>query len=144
MTGFLNIFNHALFWYYLASNLAYLLMLVVALRTTAAHQRRLPRHRLNWIKEAPLAPAITVIAPAHNEERSIRVAVRNLLELDYPQLEVIVVNDGSADRTLEELREEFRLRLVRAIYVAEAQSAQGRGLYLSEIDPKLMVIDKEP
>ncbi len=144
MTGFLNIFNHALFWYYLASNLAYLLMLVVALRTTAAHQHRLQSHRLNWIKEAPLAPAITVIAPAHNEERSIRVAVRNLLELDYPQLEVIVVNDGSADRTLEELREEFRLRLVRAIYVPEAQSAQVRGLYRSEIDPKLMVIDKEP
>ncbi len=144
MTGFLNIFNHMLFWYYLACNLAYLLMLVVALRTTAAHQHRLQSHRLNWIKEAPLAPAITVIAPAHNEERSIRVAVRNLLELDYPQLEVIVVNDGSADRTLEELREEFRLRLVRAIYVPEAQSAQVRGLYRSEIDPKLMVIDKEP
>jgi len=144
MMGFLNIFNHVLFWYYLACNLAYLLMLVVALRTTAAHQHRLQSHRLNWIKEAPLAPAITVIAPAHNEERSIRVAVRNLLELDYPQLEVIVVNDGSADRTLEELREEFRLRLVRAIYVPEAQSAQVRGLYRSEIDPKLMVIDKEP
>jgi len=47
MTGFLNIFNHALFWYYLASNLAYLLMLVVALRTTAAHQHRLQSHRLN-------------------------------------------------------------------------------------------------
>ena len=144
MMGFLNIFNHVLFWYYLACNLAYLLMLVVALRTTAANQHRLQSHRLNWIKEAPLAPAITVIAPAHNEERSIRVAVRNLLELDYPQLEVIVVNDGSADRTLEELREEFRLRLVRAIYVPEAQSAQVRGLYRSEIDPKLMVIDKEP
>ena len=144
MTGFLSILNHILFWYYLASNLAYLLMLVVALRTTAAHQGRLQSHRLNWIKETPLAPAITVIAPAHNEEGSIRVAVRNLLELDYPQLEVIVVNDGSADRTLEELREEFRLRLVRAIYVPEAQSAQVRGLYRSEIDPKLMVIDKEP
>ncbi len=44
-----------------------------------------------------MAPGITVIAPAHNEEASIRVAVRNLLELDYPQLEVIVVNGGSED-----------------------------------------------
>ena len=143
MTGFLNIFNHLLFWYYLASNLAYLLMLVIALRTTAAHQGRLQSHRLNWIQETPLAPAISVIAPAHNEERSIRVAVRSLLELDYPQLELIVVNDGSADRTLEELKEEFRLRLVRAIYVPEAQSAPVRGLYRSELDPRLTVIDKE-
>jgi cellulose synthase/poly-beta-1,6-N-acetylglucosamine synthase-like glycosyltransferase len=144
MNGFLNISNHTLFWYYLASNLAYLTMLIVALKTSAAHQRRLESHRLSWIKETPLAPPITIIAPAHNEESSIRVAVRNLLELDYPQLEVIVVNDGSEDRTLEELREGFRLRLVRAVYVPEAKSAPVRGLYRSDADTRLLVVDKEP
>lgn len=140
----LDILNHALFWYYLASNLAYLTMLIVALKTSAAHQRRLQSHLLTWIKETPLTPPITVIAPAHNEESSIRVAVRNLLELDYPQLEVIVVNDGSEDRTFEEMHEEFRLRLVRAVYVQEAMSAPVRGLYRSEVDARLVVIDKEP
>jgi len=95
MIRLLEISNHMLFWYYLASNLAYLTMLIVALKTSAAHQRSLKSHRLAWFKESPLAPPITIIAPAHNEEKSIRVAVRNLLELDYPQLEVIVVNDGS-------------------------------------------------
>jgi len=90
-----------------------------------------------------MAPPITIIAPAHNEEASIRVAVRNLLELDYPQLEIIVVNDGSEDRTLEELREEFRLRPVRAVYVPEVKSAPVRGLYRSDVDARLMVIDKE-
>jgi cellulose synthase/poly-beta-1,6-N-acetylglucosamine synthase-like glycosyltransferase len=90
-----------------------------------------------------MAPPITVIAPAHNEETSIRVAVRNLLELDYPQLEVIVVNDGSEDRTFDELREEFRLRQVRVVYVSEAKSAPVRGLYRSDVDARLVVIDKE-
>src|SRR5260221_12022916 len=113
------------------------------MRTTAAHQHRLQSHRLNWIKEAPLAPAITVIAPAHNEEKSIRVAVRNLLDLDYPELEVIVVNDGSEDRTLDEMREEFRLRPVRAVYIPEAKSAPVRGLYRSEVNASLLVVDKE-
>jgi cellulose synthase/poly-beta-1,6-N-acetylglucosamine synthase-like glycosyltransferase len=144
MIRFLEISNHALFWYYLASNVAYLAMLVVALKTSLAHQRRLQSHRLNWIKETPLAPPITIISPAHNEECSIRVAVRNLLELDYPHLEVIVVNDGSQDRTFEELRDEFRLRLVRAVYVPEAKSAPVRGLYRSEVDARLLVVDKEP
>src|SRR6202022_5198680 len=136
--------NHALFWYYLASNLAYLTMLIVALKTSAAHQRRLESHRLPWIKESPMAPPITIIAPAHNEESSIRVAVRNLLELDYPELEVIVVNDGSEDRTLEEMREEFRLRPVRVVYVPSLESAPVRGLYRSGVDMRLLVIDKEP
>jgi len=144
MIRFLEISNHALFWYYLASNVAYLAMLVVALKTSLAHQRRLQSHRLQWIKETPLAPPITMISPAHNEECSIRVAVRNLLELDYPHLEVIVVNDGSQDRTFEELRDEFRLRLVRAVYVPEAKSAPVRGLYRSEVDARLLVVDKEP
>ena len=144
MIRLLDISNHILFWYYLASNFTYLVMLLVALKTSAAHQRRLESHRLKWIADSPLAPPVTVIAPAHNEESSIRVAVRNLLVLDYPQLEVIVVNDGSEDRTLEEMREEFHLRPVRAVYVTEVESAPVRGLYRSGVDSRLLVVDKEP
>jgi cellulose synthase/poly-beta-1,6-N-acetylglucosamine synthase-like glycosyltransferase len=143
MIRLLDLSNHALFWYYLVCNLAYLTMLIIALKTSAMHQRRLQSHRLNWIKDSPMVPPITLLAPAHNEETSIRVAARNLLGLDYPQLEVIIINDGSEDRTLEELREEFRLRPVRAVYVPEAQSAQVRGLYRSAVDARLLVVDKE-
>jgi cellulose synthase/poly-beta-1,6-N-acetylglucosamine synthase-like glycosyltransferase len=143
MIRLLDISNHTLFWYYLASNVSYLVMLIVALKTSAAHHRRLKSHRLSWFKESPLSPPITIIAPAHNEEQSIRVAVRNLLDLDYPQLEVIVVNDGSDDRTLDEMREEFRLRPVRAVYIPEAKSAPVRGLFRSEVHANLLVIDKE-
>ena len=143
MIRLLDTLNHALFWYYLASNLSYLVMLIVALKTTAAHQRKLQSHRLDWFKASPLAPPITMIVPAHNEERSIRVAVRNLLALDYPQLEIIVINDGSEDRTLDEMQEEFRLRRVRAVYISEAECAPVRGLYRSEVDARLLIIDKE-
>ena len=143
MIRFLELSNQTLFWYYLASNLAYLAMLIIAIKTSARHQRRLESHRLNWLKQTPMTPPITIIAPAHNEEASIRVAVRNLLELDYPALEVVVVNDGSEDRTLEELRDEFHLRPVRAVYVPEAKSAPVRGLYRSDRESRLVVVDKK-
>jgi len=143
MIRFLEISNHALFWYYFATNLAYLAMLIIALKTSAQHQRRLESHRLSWFKDAPMTPPITIIAPAHNEEASIRVAIRNLLDLDYPHLEIIVVNDESEDRTLEELREEFRLRQVRAVYVPVSISAPVRGLYRSDVDSRLVVVDKK-
>lgn len=143
MIHFLDVSNRLLFWYYLAGNIAYLGMLIIALKTSAMHQRRLESHRLSWLKENPMVPPITIIAPAHNEEASIRVAIRNLLEQDYPELEIIVVNDGSEDRTLEELREEFRLRPVRGVYVPSAKSAPIRGLYRSDADARLVVIDKE-
>ncbi len=140
----LEVANQSLFWYYLACNLCYLLMLGVALRTTAAHQRRLQSDRLSWIKETPLAPPVAIVVPAHNEEKSIRVAVRNLLDLDYPELEIIVVNDGSEDRTLAQLVDEFKLRQVKSLYIQQLDTAALRGLYRSETDPRLLVVDKEP
>src|SRR5919109_3983228 len=142
MIRFLEISNHTFFWYYLASNLAYLTMLIIALRTSAMHQHRLESHRLNWFKETPMTPPISLIVPAHNEGASIRVNIRNLLKLDYPALEIIVVNDGSKDHTLEELCEEFRLRRLRAVYVSKIKSAPVRALYRSDVHSNLLVIDK--
>jgi cellulose synthase/poly-beta-1,6-N-acetylglucosamine synthase-like glycosyltransferase len=143
MTHFLDVANQTLFFYYLVCNLVYLSTLIVAMKTSAAHQRRLQSYRLHWIAESPLAPPISLIAPAHNEEKSIRLAVRNLLELDYPELEVIVINDGSRDRTFQELHDEFNLRPVHAVYVQDIMSARVRGLYRSDLTPRLLVIDKE-
>src|ERR1700724_2783628 len=135
MRYFLNFANYALFWYYFSGNLVYLVALIIALKTSAAHQRGIESFRLRWITESPLAPPITLLAPAHNEEKSIRVSLRNLLELDYPELEVIVINDGSRDHTFEELRDEFKLRPVRLVYMQQVPSAPIRGLYRSDLDP---------
>jgi cellulose synthase/poly-beta-1,6-N-acetylglucosamine synthase-like glycosyltransferase len=143
MSRFLEISNNTLFWYYLASNAAYLVMLVIALKTSARHHHLLESYRLGWMKNTSLAPPISIIVPAHNEEKSIRVAVRKLLELDYPELEIIVVNDGSEDGTLEEMQQEFQLRPVRAVYVSQVKSAPVRALYRSETEPMLVVIDKK-
>jgi cellulose synthase/poly-beta-1,6-N-acetylglucosamine synthase-like glycosyltransferase len=144
MIHLLEISNQTLFYYYLVSNLAYLTMLIIALKTTAAYQRQLESATPGWIKSSPLVPPITILVPAHNEEKSICVAVRNLLDLDYPELEVIVINDGSADRTLELIQQEFGLRLVRAAYVPQAMCAPVRGLYRSAADARLVVVDKKP
>jgi cellulose synthase/poly-beta-1,6-N-acetylglucosamine synthase-like glycosyltransferase len=44
---------------------------------------------------SPLAPPISVLVPAFNESAGIADSVRSLLALDYPKLEVLVINDGS-------------------------------------------------
>src|SRR6476620_2655112 len=141
MIHFLEISNQTLFYYYLVCNLVYLAMLIIALKTSAAHQRQLQSVSLAWIKQSPLVPPITILAPAHNEEKSICVAVRTLLDLYYPELEVIVINDGSTDRTLGVVRREFSLRLVRSLYVPQVASAPVRGLYRCDSDTRLIVVD---
>lgn len=136
--------NHLLFYYYVVCNLAYLTMLLIALKGTAGHQRRLKSVSLSSIKQCPLAPPVTILTPAHNEEKSICMAVRHLLGLDYPELEVIVINDGSTDRTFQSLQQGFALRPVRAVYVPQVPTALVRGMYRSDLDPRLLVVDKEP
>src|SRR3984893_898935 len=144
MIYFLDLSNHLLFFYYIFSNLGYLLMLAVALKTSAAHLRQLESIPVDWIRRSPMVPPITILVPAHDEETSICTAVRNLLDLEYPELEVIVINDGSSDSTLQIMQREFRLRLVRTVYIPQVISAPVRGLYRSDIDPRLLVVDKEP
>lgn len=143
MTTYLDWANHGLFYYYLLSNFAYLAMLVIALRTSAQHLRHLQSIRFDWIKDSPMMPPITLLVPAHNEDKFICTAVKNLLDLDYPELEVIIINDGSIDNSLQVMQREFRLRPVRAIYVPQVASAPVRGLYRSDIDVRLLVVDKE-
>ncbi len=52
---------------------------------------------------------VSVIAAVHDEEAVVIATVESLLGLDYPELEVIVVNDASTDRTLELLRGHYGL-----------------------------------
>ena len=144
MIHLLQLSNHVLFYYYLVCNLAYLTMLIIALRTSAIHQHHLKSISFGSIKRSPLAPPITILMPARNEEKSVCVAVKNLLDLDYPELEVIVINDGSTDRTFQNIQRTFRLRPVRAVYVQHVKSALVRGVHRSEMDSRLILVDKDP
>lgn len=143
INSFLQFANQTLFFYYLACNIAYLAMLLIALRATVKHQHRLKSVSFDTIRQSRLAPPVTILTPAHNEEKSICLAVKNLLDLDYPQLEIIVINDGSKDTTFERLQEAFVLRPVRAVYVPLIKTATVRGLYRSDVDSRLVVVDKE-
>ena len=52
------------------------------------------------LRNSPLAPGISIVAPAYNEQTTIISNVNSLLSLDYPKYEVVIVNDGSKDRRI--------------------------------------------
>ncbi len=143
MLRFLQISNNTLFAYYLISNLIYLCLLASAIYTTAVHKRRLASIRFAPLKASPLTPPISVLVPAHNEEMTIVESVRSLLSLDYPELEVIVINDGSIDQTLEALIRHFHLLETDLLYIPEIPTRPVRTIYMSQDDRRLLVVDKE-
>jgi cellulose synthase/poly-beta-1,6-N-acetylglucosamine synthase-like glycosyltransferase len=92
---------------------------------------------------SPLAPPIAVLVPAYNEASGIADSVRSLLALDYPRLEVVVINDGSTDETLQRLTEVFDLRPVRRPTPPFLPHRHVRGVYAPRSRLRLLVIDKE-
>lgn len=120
----------------------YLLQLIVA---SHALRKNPPVQRpaLLWRRYGDLAPPITLIAPAYNEALTIEDSVRSLLALRYPNIEVLVVNDGSKDHTLAVLVEAFGLKPISRAYELEVSHQPIRAIYGSSDHPRLFVVDKE-
>jgi cellulose synthase/poly-beta-1,6-N-acetylglucosamine synthase-like glycosyltransferase len=143
MLLFLTISNDTFFVFYLVSNLINLALLVVAIYKNKMHRHRLEGIRIEGIQSSPFTPPISLLVPARNEERCIVDNVRSLLSLDYPQLEVIVVNDASQDGTMRELRENFGLHRSPTLYISEIETAPVIGIYRSAKHRQLLVLDKQ-
>ena len=88
-----------------------------------------------------LPPLVSVLIPCFNSERWIRHALESAVGQDYSRTEVIVVDDGSTDRTLE-IAKEFESRSVRVITQPNAGApaarntalAQAQGQYIQWLD----------
>ena len=119
-----------------------------ALLLLAAHELRRYNSRksasvLRRTMRSPLAPPIAIVVPAYNEEAGIADSVRSLLALDYPQFEVIVVNDGSTDGTMARLAAAFDLRQVSRPTPPYLAHEQVRAVYAPRSRLRLLVLDKE-
>jgi len=108
---------------------------------------RQPRRARLTAPEVLLAPAtsppVTVIVPAHNEEVGIVSSVQALLALRYPNLELVVVNDGSTDLTLPKLVKAFALRKSDIRFDPIIPTEPVTAVYLSTVEPRLLVVDKK-
>jgi cellulose synthase/poly-beta-1,6-N-acetylglucosamine synthase-like glycosyltransferase len=136
-------FNFAILLYFLGLNGSYCALLIIAYRHILVYRRLISNEPWRRIIQSPLTIPISILAPAYNEEQSIVESVYSLMALEYPQHEVIVVNDGSSDRTLETLIVHFALTRI-PIQVEYAIACQPiRGVYRSAEYPVLVVVDKE-
>ncbi|MFL6785033.1 MAG: glycosyltransferase [Sphingomicrobium sp.] len=121
-----------------------LFLLIFVAASIAMHQRPpFASPALLWSRYAHIAPPITILAPAFNEAATIVESVEALLALEYPAFEVIVINDGSGDNTLEKLVNRFDLRRAERLCDRAAPHAPIRGFYTSPKVPRLLVVDKE-
>jgi cellulose synthase/poly-beta-1,6-N-acetylglucosamine synthase-like glycosyltransferase len=85
---------------------------------------------------------ISILVPAFNEQATIAGSIRSMLQLSYSEFEIIVVNDGSTDATLDVLKQEFALHRFPEALRVQIKTKPVQGVYQSALYPNLRVIDK--
>jgi cellulose synthase/poly-beta-1,6-N-acetylglucosamine synthase-like glycosyltransferase len=141
--GFLIAVNVFALSYFVLLNGVYLLLTTVALFSLRRYAARLKALDVGDVLLLGGAPPVTLLAPAYNEGPTCVQAVSSLLALDYPEYEVLVVNDGSKDDTLANLTAAFDLQPVVRAPMAEIPTKPIRQVYRSKARPTLWVLDKE-
>lgn len=138
-----NWFNHLVIGYYFLVNGLYTFLLAISIFAAVSHLQK-SRYRFRQHSLATRAmPPISIIMPAYNEAATIVEAIRSLIGLNYPDYEIVVINDGSTDWTLKCLVQEYDLKPVDHIYRRTLPtSGPVRSFYTNPDFPRLIVVDK--
>lgn len=141
--GILNFFNLMAIGYFILLNTIYLVTSIVAFFSLRNYVRQIKAFDLEELMSTAGAPPVTLIAPAYNEEATCVESIKSLLLLKYPEYEILMVNDGSQDGTVDRMISAFDMVPAQRGTTANLKTAKVRGIYRSRMLDNLWLIDKE-
>ncbi|HEY7193224.1 MAG TPA: glycosyltransferase [Gemmatimonadales bacterium] len=129
--------------YFLILNSFYAVLLILSIPEIWEQTRLAEDEDFQRLMQSDALPPITILVPAYNESATIEASVTAILTLEYRNYEVVVVNDGSKDGTMDQLRGAFDLYEIPRVYPETIATKPLRALYRSRSRSRLLVIDKE-
>ncbi|MGG2200702.1 glycosyltransferase family 2 protein [Paenibacillus validus] len=143
MRSFLLNYGIIAFYLIIGSSLLHLFILAISHQKILSIVKSTMNSRFRELAGSEYVPPVSILVPSYNEELTIIESVRSLMTLEFPMYEVVVINDGSADRTLQVLVDTFELKPTRLTgFRPLVQSKPIRGAYRNPLYPRLVVIDK--
>lgn len=140
---FISFFNYFCMAFTLLLSLIYIAQLIISfIRVRKNDKARQSNDYGRYVSSENLLP-ISLLIPAYNEEENIVSNIRSLLKIDYPQFEIVVVNDGSTDHTHEKVVEAFGLYPIETAVKTSLPAKEFRGVYYNIEYPNLIYVDKE-
>lgn len=136
-------FNYYLAYYSIGINLIYFVLLILSYINSSRQLNLWNLKNVSFLFKRKILPGISIIAPAFNEEKTIIESTNSLLNLKYPDYDLIIVNDGSKDNTLNILIKNYELVRIDYIFEYKINTVPVRGVYRNPSIPKLLVVDKE-
>ncbi|MBI9010517.1 MAG: glycosyltransferase family 2 protein [Tenericutes bacterium] len=141
--GYIVGINKSFVVYYVVVNFLYLFFAFISLFEYNTQERLWLIKNEDFLYEDGILAPISILVPAYNEEISIVDSVRALLSLMYPIYEVIVINDGSKDSTLQKLIDAYELKRVDYVIDKKIATMPIKAVYKNKFHIKLTVVDKE-
>lgn len=140
-----DLLTYGIFIYAVVLLLSYIFIGVFSIGETRGYMRENHFTDYRLLASSPHAPSVSILAPAYNEGATIIENVRSLLSLYYSNIEVIIINDGSKDDSLQKLIEAYDLEKVEHFVNYQLTTKPVKGVYKSkqEVYKRLVVVDKE-
>lgn len=142
LTALFDGVQYAILIYFFVLNGFYCFLLIAAIKAIHLSYRESTLEDIEQITRSDSLPSITFIVPAYNEELTIEQTVRTLLQLTYRYKQLIVINDGSTDLTLEVLKHHFALVKIQPFFLGDIKTQPVLSYYQSHNYGNLLVIDK--
>lgn len=140
---FIWFLNGLVLFYFIALNSVYLVTSIISIWSLKQYSRQLKSVDVEDLLSTAGAPPITLIAPAFNEEATCVESVRSLLTLLYPDYEILFVNDGSKDHTLERMLEAYDMHPASRFPTSSIPTMPIQTIYRSRRYPHLYLLDKK-
>ena len=142
----LQILHYIFFAYAFSAILSYIVLSIISGKETIEYLKRNSFVNYKDILSSTMSPSITIIAPAYNESLNVVENVRSLLSNHYVNYNVVIVNDGSKDDSLEKLIKAYDLEKIDYVINEKIKTQPLRAGVFKSKNPafeKLMVVDKE-
>jgi cellulose synthase/poly-beta-1,6-N-acetylglucosamine synthase-like glycosyltransferase len=137
-------FSYGILIYSVSLLLFYVLIVVCSITEIKHYIRKSSFTDYNLLASSEYAPTVSILAPAYNEGANIIENVRSLLAVHYNNIELVVINDGSKDDSLQKLIEAYNLVKIPFLVNEKIKTKPIRGIYKSNnsLYHKLIVVDK--
>jgi len=141
----IDIINSLFFVYAVAIFSSYILTALLSVKELNKYFSKNRRYDYNAMLGFECLPSISIIAPAYNEEKTLIQNINGLLNIKYQNFEIIIVNDGSKDNSMDVITTHFDLVKTNTYYNMQVSTKNVRGIYKSRNKAynHLTVIDKE-
>ncbi len=139
---FINTYLEIFSFYALAINCFFFFILLLARSQSKREKKFYDLKKTSLLFQTNILPSVSILAPAFCEKETIIESVTSLLNLKYPDFEIIIINDGSTDETLEILVKYFHLQKKDYHYTTSLKTSEILGIYINPDIPQLKVIDK--